>query len=556
MNNNHAYYGLAQQLYPRVVDRLVSRGEITTDEANFLLQQIGGPSFENFVAYMIRTFPSLAGEAQMEQQLYYKLIQPIYNDVRMRSGGGGGYGYRYGGAQVPQPPPGYGPGGYYRGPGGYAPPQDRGSTWYAGAPRTPQAPYRRPGAGGYYNPPPPPQREPDHRREAPPKKEEPPKIPWKAPEIIPESKVNQPFNNGTAFAVEKFVGFDGVTVTNAFVVDQRPRFLDDFEAINAYKSVLDAEGGRQFLTVCYNKMVVLRCDRGAFKNLVKAVSNAVSNIAPDNVKDRIRTILSISKDHTADAKEAYEKLILDEFNYHVLCGELTDSVEAHADWTVTANSLQGLFNLLSGDIDKETRDTLHQIKSFDSRLTTIVSRVIDTVVTGADKRIFDPVADKTIMDIYGRAIPPIWRNNRENVWESTENFFTKYLASIKTVNGAQPQAAVVASQTLHSKLTLADKNFAIICVPRIITWTNDTAASAVGFKEDGSIAPALFGGVRNVDNDIAFFANTVFKRAADSKLTTFAVVPHSLICEGKGMMTKLNYGITSDGCMFVGSGTF
>ena len=555
MNNNHAYYGLAQQMYPRVVDRLVQRNEITTDEANFLLQQIGGPSFENFVAYMIRTFPSLAGEQQMEQQLYYKLIQPIYNDMRMRAGGGG-YGYRYGGAPVPpQPPPGYGPGGYYRGPGGYQPPTDRGSTWYAGAPRAPQTPYRRPGTGGYYQTPPPPPRD-DRRREEPRKHEEPKKIPWKAPEILPESKVNKTFENGTAFAVEKFVGFDDATITNAFVVDLRPRFTDDFDVIKAYRNVLDAEGGRQFLTVCYNKMVVLRTDRGAFKNLVKAVSNAVSNIASDNVKDRIRTILSISKDHTADAKEAYEKLILDEFNYHVLCGELTDSAESHITWTVTANSLQGLFNLLSGDIDKETRDTLHQIKNFDSRLTTIVSRVIDTVVLNADKRIFDPISDKTIMDIYGRAVPPIWRNNRENVWESTENFFTKYLASIKTVNGAQPQAAVVASQTLHSKLTTVDHNYAVISVPRIITWTNDTVVNTVGFKDDGSIAPALFGGNRNVDNDIAYFANTVFKRTSDSKLTAFAVVPHSLLSEGKGVMTRLNYGITSDGAMYVGPGSF
>ena len=267
-------------------------------------------------------------------------------------------------------------------------------------------------------------------------------------------------------------------------------------------------------------------------------------------------ILSISKDHTADAKESYEKLILDEFNYHVLCGELTDSAESHITWTVTANSLQGLFNLLSGDIDKETRDTLHQIKNFDSRLTTIVSRVIDTVVLNADKRIFDPISDKTIMDIYGRAIPPIWRNNRENVWESTDNFFTKYLAIIKTVNGAQPQAAVVASQTLHSKLTTVDHNYAVISVPRIITWTNDTVVNTVGFKDDGSIAPALFGGNRNVDNDIAYFANTVFKRTSDSKLTAFAVVPHGLLSEGKSVMTRLNYGITSDGAMYVGLGNF
>ena len=554
MDNGHVYYGLAQQLYPRVVDKLVQRNEISVDEANFLLQQVGGPSFQNFVAFMIRTFPSLAGEQQMEQQLYYKLIQPIYNDMRMRNGGGG---YAppggYGGRPIV---PGSVPGGYgYRGPYG-VPPADRGSTWYAG--NRPNPGYRRPGEGGYYNPPPrgpQPPPAPQPRNQAP-KKEEPPKLPWKSPEIIPESKINHTFDGGPAFAVEKFSGFDGACVTNAFVVDTRPRFLDDLDAVRAYLDILEATNeGRQFLTICYNKMVVIRADRSGFKNLVKSVSAAVSNIAADNVKDRIRTIISVSKDHTADAKEAYERLVLDEFNYHVLCGELTDSNDAHVDWTVTANSLQGLYNLLSGDLDKATRDTLHQIKNFDERLATIVSRVIDTVVVNADKRIFDPIADKTIMDIYGRAVPPVWRNNRENVWESTENFFARYLTSIKTVNGTQPQTAVVAAQTLHTKLTTADKNWTIVLVPRIITWTNSSASDVVRFKDDGSVIPSVFGGTRGIDNDTTYFANTVFKRAGDSKLTTFSIVPHSLLCENRSTMTRLNYGITSDGCMFVGPGS-
>lgn len=540
-----AYLNLAQQLYPRVVDKIVSRNEISPNEANWLLQQLNGAAFNNFVADVTARYPSLQGEAQLEQMIYYQLVQPMINNYRRQMAGGYG-----GGGYGPQP---------YVGGGGYYPPQppNRGGAWYTGggAPGNPGY-VRGPRGYGVQPPPPPPQRPaPRPRREKENEAPAKPKVPWKAPEVDVASKVNHTFDNSTAFAMERYTGADGTLITNAFVINTRPRFSSGMEAIEMYKHIFDdCRDGRQILTVCYNEMHVIRTDRAEFKKLVKDVSAAVSNIGADNIKDRVRAILNISKDHMAVAKEAFEKLVVDEFNYHVRCGELTDSDPNHATWSVTANSLQGLADLISGDISKETRDTLHKIHDFDKRLETIVSRVIDTVVLNADKRILDPVADKSIMDIYGHAVPPVWRNNRENCWKVTDNFFSKFLASQKTINGSQPQTAIVAAQSLQTELTTTDRNYTVLLMPRIIMWSNSPASDVVPVDRDGTYGVAVYGEKHPMDNDIAYFANTVFTRTNNSNVTAFAIVPHRIICESDGVMVRLNFGMTSDRCMYVGPG--
>lgn len=544
---NHQYYTLSANLYPKIVQGLQMSQRISPQEANWLLQQLNTPAFDNFIHNMIAQVPCVNGEQHLERLIIDNFISQLIaqsrqNHAAWASAGGGGMYFR------PNVGGGYGGGGYPA--GNPALMTGGGGGWYTG---------NRGGRpmGGFsprYAGPRGPQPKQQQQQTQTPKKEEKKLPPWKEPVNIPEEafKIENPSN--VSFMIQKFNGFDGAQLIEAFVVDGRPIYRNDAEAIAAYKTLFNEdETSRKFLTVCYRQLKTIKVDRIEFAALVKSVAIAVGNVSESDPAGRVKAILATVNEHARGAANAFEKLIVDEFNVHALCGELTDATKGHLDWKVTISNLNGLYEMLTGSLPKQTRESLHQIKNFDEALKRIVSKVINTVVVnGTSHRILDPINDKSIMDIYGRAVPPVWKNDKTNEWIVTGNFFTKYLASKKTVNGSETDASRAAAQSLQTTIGLVDKNYAVVQVPRIITWCNCPSSAIVGWNESGKCIPRVFS-VEDINNDTAYFLNRAIARILKSKLTNYADVPKKIVCEVDESSIGLDYGITSDGGLWCGS---
>ena len=554
IDQNHPYYQLACQMYPKVVNNLLAQQRITQMEANFIMSKVNGPEFAQFVQNAIASLPSIQGEQHMEKLIYDNLIGPMIQYIRQQAAyqAGGGYG---GMMMNPGMAPGFRPpmGGGYVQRGGFQP---GGSSWYAGNHGVGAPAFQRGPATGRYQPeaiaPTPRGRTSDRTTKAPEPKTKPK---WDEPNLDQTKTINHTLNN-TGFNIQEFMSSDGTPITEAYVIDDRPRYLSPAEAINAFKGLLPQEDNvKKFLTVCYRQLKVIKnVDRNALKNLIKAVVGPVTNINYDRVGDRIKAIITVSGDHPSGAVNAFHQMIVDEFNEHILSGELIDSTPSHyLEWKLSASSLSGIYDLVTGNMDKNTRDALHQIKDFDQALKSIVQKVLDTVViNGAVTRILDPISDPSVMDIYSRAIPPIWKNDVSGTWEATDNFFAKYLAAHKTINGSKTVTASTVEQQLSSKLQLVDKNFAVIQVPRIITWCNQPVSDAASWSGDGKIVSCCYDN-GSVNNDTAYFLMRAIARTKASKASNFALVPYGLICEVQDGAISLNYGNTTDGKLWVGS---
>lgn len=552
IDQNHPYYHLACQMYPKVVNNLLAQNRMTQPEASFIMSKVNGPEFAQFVQNVIASLPSIQGEQHMEKLLYDNLIAPMIQDIRQQmayqTGGHGGMIINPGAAPGFRLPMG---GGYVQR-GGF---QAGGSSWYSGN-RGAGAPVFQRGPVGRYQPEtiaPTPRGRTSEKSASVPSQKEKPK--WGEPTLDQTKTVNHTLNN-TGFSLQEFVSSDGSIISEAYVIDDRPRYLSPTEAINAFKGLLPQEDNvKKFLTVCYRQLKVIKnVDRNAFKNLIKAVVGPVTNITSDRVGDRIKAILTVSGDHPSGAVNAFHQMIVDEFNEHVLSGELIDSTPSHyLEWKLSASSLSGIYDLVTGNMDRATRDALHQIKDFDQALKSVVQKVLDTVViNGAVTRILDPISDPSVMDIYSRAIPPIWRNDVSGTWEATDNFFAKYLAAQKTINGSKTTTASTVEQELSSKLQLVDRNFAVIQVPRIITWCNQPVSDAASWSSDGKIVSCCYD-KGTVNNDTAYFLMRAIARTKASSANNFAIVPYGLICEVQDGAISLNYGNTTDSKLWVGS---
>lgn len=551
---NHHYWKLAAAMLPRVVQTLQMRGEIGPNEAQLLLRQNGGPAFANFVNNVAMQFATLSSEQQMGDLLAENLIKPMVIEMRQQRMAGGGYGGGYGGGGYGFGRPMMMGGGGMFG-GGFG----RAGGGYFGGGSTFGASLKLPGGGGGYfgN-----GQQQQERRERgdmnndTPKREERKtevRKEWKAP-VQNGTPLNKNLNaNGVKVIRKTFEGFDGIPCTEVIAIDDRARYLTPYEAAEAYKSLLDEVGGRKFMTVAYRQVKVLKVNREQFKKLVKAVSGAVSNINPNDNAARIKAIMAASGEYPSSAVSAYHKLIVDEFNEHVLAGELTDSPADHLTWAVEASNLQGIYDMLAGNLSADTKAALQQIKDFDNALNRIVSSVIDTVVLeGMVHRIFDPLNDPTVLDVYSRVLPPMWKNDALDAWEGTDNLFNKFICANRKVNGSTGEAAAIAEQALKQRLSIMDNHFTVVQVPRIITWTNCESSSAAAWDEHGRCVPRSFTD-QSFDNDVAFFLARAIKTIGASEVPAYTKIPHKLVCEVEEGIVTLDYGITTDGALWTGS---
>lgn len=552
VNQNHPYYTLAVTMYPRVVNKLLMGNQITQQEAQMLLQRMNGPDFTQFVQNVISQVPALQGEAHMEKLLTDNYISSTVNYIRQAMG-------TYGGAR-PMVTNGWGggvmvpAGGYMMPNGGVMPVGGAtrpGSQWFTGNqnPNGAGVMSFRPAGGPATMPPTMRAQPPQQKKDPEPAK--PKQIQWTIPEIIQDRSVNMNMPNNTAFEKKEFV--EGETqIVEVYAIDNRPRYESPEEAIAAFKWLLnDSSATKKFLTVCYYQLKVVRANRNDVVALMKDVAVQVGNINCNDLERRLTTIITTCDSHPSGAVAAFQNLILDEIHEHIYSGALADSKSVK--FAVTLHSLAQIRDILTGNLPQETRNALRTVANFDQAFRQIVSKVINTVVVnGAYKKVLDPMNDKTIIDVYGKLVPPIWYNPSAGVYESTESLFMRYLSSLKMVGGTKSEAAVTAEQQLHSKLELLDRNFTVFQVPRIITWCNSPSSSVVGWNEDGSCSPIVYND-KNVNNDIAFFLNRVMLRTDKAETSSQKNAPCKVVCEVDEGSIKLDYGTSSDGNLWVGS---
>jgi hypothetical protein len=266
------------------------------------------------------------------------------------------------------------------------------------------------------------------------KKEEPAPAPtkkWVAPVIDTESKIRvEPQGSNQYLEMSRFVDYNDVHGVEVFVIDDRPRFLSGTDAINSYKHLVKGHPGSKFLTVAYKELVLLETGRHEFAALLADVSKASGNIPEANVSARLEAALAAANEHKASASQAFQKLIVDEFNEHIYAGELLDA--KHTKLRVTVQNVQGILDLLQNNLDPKVSEALHKVANFDNKLNQIVSKVLATIVFGgSQRRILDPIKDRNCLDVYGKVIPPIWKNAKSGKWIVTGNLFTKFIDRAK-----------------------------------------------------------------------------------------------------------------------------
>jgi hypothetical protein len=552
VNQSHPYYTLAVNMYPKLVNKYLMTNQISQMEANVLLQKLNGPEFSQFIQNLINQLPTINGEPHMETLVRDNFISRVVGAIRQQNAmmyGAGGM-MPYGAGQ----PMMYGPGGYPMNPGmtGWASQQQPGSSWYTGnnpgtqPTRFGSAPVTPVPAGSTLM-------KPSTTDPAAPSAQEPKKttLPaYKEPELLQDRSINHQLPNSTAFARAEFIGFDGAPVVEVYAVDNRPIYVSCDEVIRAYSNLLgDSQNARKFLTVCYNELKVLEADRNAVQTLMKAVATAVGNINVNDLDKKIRTAITVCNEHPSGAVTAFEKLVLDEYHAHVFCGELAS--KNNERFAVTVKNMSQLHDILTNNLPKETRDALKAMPGFEESFRRIVAKVINTTISSsAAAKILDPLSDKTILDVYGKAVPPIWNNPTSGSWESTDSLFIRYLSSIKTIDGHKPESAVSAEQHLRGKLLTLDKNFTVFQVPRIITWCNSPSSSVVGWAADGTCVPTVYSD--KIDNDIAFFLRRALERT-DKSSQAQKDAPTRVVCEVDEGKIQLEYGLTCDSALWVGS---
>jgi hypothetical protein len=566
--SNSAYYAIACQIYDRIVQRWQAENRITPQEAQGLLNAKNTAPFMACIEQMDANLPA-GTEYQIEQCLVQMVLSPLIDQHRRQLQMMAGRGY---GGMQPNPGyggygnPGYGPGqGYGYGgrpayPGYVAPPNPygQGGAWFSGAPTSQN------GNGsnifnmfksnpGYRAAQPAP-RQPEQKKEEAAAPAPQPSKKWKPP-IIDSSTTSKIDSDNQNMIISKFVDYMDSVGIEAFVIDNRPRFLSGTDAIDSYKHLVSGHSGNKFLTVLYKECKLIETGRTEFAALLADVSKIAGNISATDVVARLEAAVNVANDHKASASQAFQKLIVDEFNEHIYAGELTDKDPKRRKLMVKVQNVQGILDLLTNNLDSKTSEILHSIANFESKLVTIVQNILNTLVFGgAQRKLLDPMHDRNCLDIYGKIIPPIWKNAKTGNWVITGNLFTKFMHTKTLEKGAADTAAQAFNQTLLQ----VDEQYTVVQVPRIITWTNTSSYNIVGWNDAGVCAPTVHNAERGLTSDTAVFLDRTLKRIVASKLTGYQAVTAKLVCEVEEQTRTLDYGLTSDGdgTFWVGSVRF
>lgn len=556
----HPFWKMFQNRLPAVINALVQRGMITPNVQGVLVNIIKNsyPMMHQFIEGLNMRYGEM-NDQQMDTEIF-QWIQPAVNQAvaqfrQMTGGFGVGFGNGgWGGAR----PVGFG---YDSGRGGGMP----GMAGMTGT-GVPISPFSTPGAkpdpfrpdqpsaasifGGA--PKEQTQRERQITEQMKPKVEKPIAPPeWKSPELEYEKDVS--LNNVTA-QISKFNLYTGDRALRIIVHDSKVGYTSDNDALEKYKGMfaMFPDPKRKFLTVAYKQLKIVRVNRDEFTKMAQTLNVAVNKA--QSVEGKLRAIVSTSSGFSMAAHEEFTKLFIDELYAHIECGELCDSTHPK-NILNRPNTIGDILAWVTGDIDKGMLDAMRGMKGFEERLETLLSVVIDTIVTTLPRRIIDVSRDMTMLDDFYRAIPGIWTNDCGETYKNSEDLVNLFLATRETIDGSKTSGAAKAESVLKETLTELSKQFTLIFVPRVISWCNYSKADVCRYDDTGNCQPTVFSRLQP-RNDVEFFVNESLEKWSMSKDQGFRWSPKNILLEVDEETYCLQYGHTTDSVVWVGTSRY
>lgn len=374
------------------------------------------------------------------------------------------------------------------------------------------------------------------------------KNPWSKPEV--KNTLGPVQLNGVAEAViTDYQDSNGDSIRRISVYDPRIRYLDDHDALRAYKTALtlNKKPRHQILTVAYRQLKVLQTSTDEFTKLATAVSTAILKNGAATLEQKIRTILNVINNFQAGTKDEFIRLFLDELDAHCQCGELVD--EANPTRVMGRfSSLEQVLDLVTNDFDKATMEALNSMAGFAGRMEKVIGTLVDAFIANLHKFILHPDPDSSpdTLDDLSRALPQLWSEDG-NTLRGTDDLIDIYIASgARTSTGTRTDTASAKDSELRTKLRELCRNFTVVFVDRVVTWCNYSASAIVKYDvNDGSCIPTVFG-IDQQYSDMTHFLNEVIVGGMNTKRTAYRRSPHTLYCEFEESTTELQYGLTTD----------
>ena len=552
----HPYWQKFQARLPVVINSLVQRGMISPNVQNVLVNIIRNsyPMMHQFIENLNMRYSELTDQ-QLDAEIF-QWIQPAANQaiaqVRQMTGG---FGVGFGGAGA-----GFGGGGFgMRQPVGFGYDSGRqvmpSGTMPGGIPVSPFSggqnpdPFRPDNPTSMFGgtPKPQTQREKHIEDQMKPKVEQPPApIKWEKPVI--EGEKNVELTNVTA-QITKYTLCTGDRAIRVIVHDSKVGYTSDYDALNRYKGIFSmfSDPRRKFLTVVYQQLKLIDVGKDEFSKLVNSVATAVSKA--QNIEGKLRAIISTSSGFSVAAYDAFNKLFLDELQFHIECGELCDSPHPKNILNRPAK-IEQVLAWLTGDIDKGMLSAMRGMKGFEDRLNTLLRVIIDGIVATLPRRILDASRDMTLLDDFYRAIPGIWTDDCGETFKNTNDLVDIFLATRETVDGSKSSGAVKADSILKETLNELSKHFTLIFVPRVASWCNYSKADVCRYDPTGNCQPTVFSPLQP-RNDVEFFVNESLDKFTNSKDQVARWTPKNIYLELDEETYCLQYGRTTDDVSYV-----
>ncbi len=390
-------------------------------------------------------------------------------------------------------------------------------------------------------------------------KENAPKVehPWTPPRVGETKSIK--LTAGTSVTVGKYSISDGGTATRITVMDNRIRYRDDQDALAAYKPVfrIFGEDNKKFLTVVYKQLKVLNVGREEFHKLALAVSARLYQNG--TLPEKLRAIINILSKYSVGAVKEYTNLFLDELDALTNCGELVDS--HHPKYIPEKfSSIETVLAFVTGDVsDPNIKKAMFGMTNYREKFEQIVATLLDRVLAPLPKIILTPfengtIKDKSVLDDFSRVLPQMWTPDGNDICD-VEDLFDLYIKTTSQVNGSQSDSAKAAADHLRTTLFKYDNNFTVIYLHRVASWCNYTRTTTVSYEDNGNCKPHVYA-TGYADDDIAWFIDELYKAFATSKQALVKNYPKTLYCEYEEETVALNYGVTTDGSIWLGSSKY
>lgn len=560
----HPFFGKFQQRIGPVINAMIQRGMLTVSESDYLTRALKSNfnPIMQFIENINMRYPQEMNDGHMDTEIF-NWLQPLIQQVRTsmnRMTGGFGTGFN----------PGFAGGGMWGGGcGGMGRPVGFGfdsfvggrNPGFGGGTRGGTDIFAQPGnngasvaslfgtTGGQQ-----PAKRQEQVKEALKPAIDKPVAPaaWKAPEA--DTEKNYEFT-GVDMQVTKFNLSTNDAALRFIIHDPKVGYTSDSNVLERYKDLFGMFPAtrRKFMTIAYQQLRVLPVNHDEFMKMAQALSVAVNKCS--DVESKLRAIIANSS-RCGDVASymMFNKLFLDELEMHIQCGELCDS---HHPKNILnrPDRIEDLLAWVTGDIDKNMLAAMRGMEGFCDRLNELIGIIIETVVAGLPKIILDPVNDMTVLAEFSRALPGIWTDDCGSTFKNTEDLINIFIATRETVERSKSADAVKNESTLKQTLTMLNKQFTMIFLPRVVSWCNYSKADVCRYDERGNCQPACYSKLQP-RNDVEFFVEDTLEKWDTSRDTRFKWAPKNIYMEIDEETFCLQYGRTTNGQPYICSNKY